>query len=583
MEIFIVVAFVLIVYLWTQVSGLQKQIDELKRGVGHAQVLESVKAPSEAVTQPASVMPSYPQPSTQHVYEGGQSPQHSDFGQWLAEDWLVKLGALLILLGCGWFVTYAFAHQWIGPIGRIVLGLLFGVGVMVLGIWRIRTHVHQGSIFTVLGSTIVLLTIFAAREAYDFFTPLSALTVMFCSVFLVAFTSVQYKNQKLALASIVLAGVAPFLTAAPEPNAMGLFLYVLLIVLGTLWVVYYTGWAELTLAALGLVVVYSFPFLIGSYSPDRDTVFLFALIFTALFFVTNMVSILYQKIDSARGVHLAVACGTVLNIMLWIAAAGAPEFKAFLYLAWMMVFALGSFAIYTRTKIRAPFYLYGGASVALLAAATGEVFEGATLVIAFTVEVAAIVIATLFLEDAEKKKTAVASPDAPLSTYASLLFAVPVLLSLPSASSSNWMYGVFHQDFFVLVIVMISFLLTSLCIASRPKPLNEVVKNTGIVLLLGSGVYALILIWLIFHALWNTDTGTMLSLFLYSVIGIALYVSGQVSGQALRRSVGGVVVGGVILRLLFVDVWQMALSGRIVTFLVIGALLMSTAFIKRKK
>jgi hypothetical protein len=42
-----------------------------------------------------------------------------------------------------------------------------------------------------------------------------------------------------------------------------------------------------------------------------------------------------------------------------------------------------------------------------------------------------------------------------------------------------------------------------------------------------------------------------------------------------------VVLGGVVLRLLLIDVWQMDLVGRIITFFVVGTLLLSTAFIKK--
>ncbi len=42
-------------------------------------------------------------------------------------------------------------------------------------------------------------------------------------------------------------------------------------------------------------------------------------------------------------------------------------------------------------------------------------------------------------------------------------------------------------------------------------------------------------------------------------------------------------LGFVVLRLLTVDVWKMELTGRIITFLLVGALLMSTAFLVRKR
>lgn len=46
------------------------------------------------------------------------------FVAWLKEDWLMKLGAMLLLIGFGWLTTYAFLSNWIGPMGRIALGIV---------------------------------------------------------------------------------------------------------------------------------------------------------------------------------------------------------------------------------------------------------------------------------------------------------------------------------------------------------------------------------------------------------------------------------------------------------------------------
>ncbi len=63
---------------------------------------------------------------------------------WVKEDWLLKLGALLLLIGFGWLVSYAFANNWIGPMGRITLGIMAGAVFILLGYWRIQKFIHQG-------------------------------------------------------------------------------------------------------------------------------------------------------------------------------------------------------------------------------------------------------------------------------------------------------------------------------------------------------------------------------------------------------------------------------------------------------
>ncbi len=55
------------------------------------------------------------------------------FVEWLKEDWLLKLGAMLLLIGFGWLTTYAFLNNWIGPMGRIALGIIAGSLFILLG------------------------------------------------------------------------------------------------------------------------------------------------------------------------------------------------------------------------------------------------------------------------------------------------------------------------------------------------------------------------------------------------------------------------------------------------------------------
>ncbi len=117
------------------------------------------------------------------------------FAAWIKEDWLLKLGALLLLIGFGWLATYAFLNNWIGPMGRIALGIIAGALFILLGWWRIQKYLHQGGVFLVLGSTTILLTTFAARQVYDFFTPFSALAIMFLSTAFVALASVKYRHN----------------------------------------------------------------------------------------------------------------------------------------------------------------------------------------------------------------------------------------------------------------------------------------------------------------------------------------------------------------------------------------------------
>jgi uncharacterized membrane protein len=553
-----------------RIEMLSKEVERLKKG-GSLPSSQPTFIPSSMtsrvegtpqVHQPVSAQ-YHPQDSTART---GEDPVIA----WIKKDFFVKVGALLLLIAFGWFVSYAFANNWIGPMGRITLGLVAGALIMSLGMWRIRNFFHQGCIFLVLGSSTVLLTVYAARELYDFFTPLTALGVMFLSVVLVAVVSVKYKSENLAVCGLLLAAVAPFLTSAPTANVPGLFTYLLIVILGTLWVTYLTASRALPFAGLLVAVVYGMPFLTGVLGEtEKDIALLFAFIFSAIFFVANTVSIVRDRAREVHGAHLLTAGTTGIYLVSWIYAAATPTYQSLLFAAWTIVFAVGAFLVYKATANRAPFYIYAAVSIGLLGFATATELDGAVLTIAFAIEAAAIVVLALKLIGKEEVVAAL-----------SWVFLIPGILSLEHIASATWQTGVAHPDAAALFILTLAlaYVGASLRLVGTKTYINFAAAY-GIV----SCVYAMIIMWLGFHALFPQDMATTLALFTYTVIGFSLFIYGRLRAEKFYLTFGAVVLGCVVLRLVFVDVWQMELVGRIITFFAIGTLLISTAFIRSKE
>ena len=79
------------------------------------------------------------------------------------------------------------------------------------------------------------------------------------------------------------------------------------------------------------------------------------------------------------------------------------------------------------------------------------------------------------------------------------------------------------------------------------------------------------------------DMATMATLMIYTILGLIAYFAGLYGNDMARRTYGMALLAFVVVRLLLIDVWNMELFGRVVTFLAIGVLLMSTAFLTKKK
>jgi uncharacterized membrane protein len=586
--IFLTVLLVYVLYANSKFNALEKKIAMLKSLL---EKTSSTTIQTTVVTDQHQVMParqanqSVPQVTEMFSPRTVQATRMYDdtsvltqpvttdaFSAWVKQDFLVKLGGLLLLIALGWFVSYAFANNWIGEVGRITLGILFGVLLMIVGVLRISKYPSQGAIFTVLGSTTVLLTIFAARGLYDFFTPASALIFMFITVAYVAFVSVRYNREPLAIASLLLGAIAPGLTFAPAPDIAGLSLYLLALVIGTVWVVYRLKSSVLTFLALGVVLVHTLPYIDAASYADQLIGLLFSFVFTMIFLITNIVSILYSRTKQTESVHYITAIGTGAYLMLWVAG-GAPElWHTPLYLIWMLVFATVSFLVYIKTTNRVPFYIYGSVSLGLLAAATATLFEGAVLTIMYAIELGILILLAnnVVLNSLVARRLA-------------LLYIGIIVLSMQHLTFLTGYASFSAADFSALLVVTISLALTGYSLTrTKPDIATDDSLQPGPVLLSAALGYVLAIIWLTLHQNLPNGDATTISLVIYTIIGLAFYIQGRVQSITNMMLAGKIIIGGVVLRLLIIDVWQLAVSERIVVFFIIGILLISTAFLKQK-
>lgn len=501
-------------------------------------------------------------------------PSENSFVAWLTENWLMKLGALLVLIAVGWFVTYAFMQGWIGPHGRITLGLVFGALVMVGGKVRAKSHVDQGGVLLVLGSTAVLLTMFAARFVYEFFTPLTAMGVMLLSVGFVALASVLHKSRWLSFSSLVLACIVPLLTAG-QPGVVGVMVYLAVVVVGTTWVVAFTNWRNLTLGSLIATALYSLQYISPTTSPDQQTALIFVFGFVAFFAVMNVVSFIREKYEDLSVADLIIAVGNGVFLLGWVMQAVSAEWQSLTLVVWTLAFAVGSFAVYRLSDNPAPFFAYSGVAGGFVAAATAVELSGAVLTMAYTVEVSLLLLLVGVLTGKHR-----------VIRFVSFLYAAPVIMSFDSLVDPSWSTGVFHTDFAVLLMMMVVFAVSAYAIGS-PSQAPDEANNESITLrniyALLTTFYATALVWLVTHAIpaISGELATGISLGIYTIAGILFYVVGKKLKQKMVRYLGLIFVWGVVARLVFVEVWAMSLVGKVITFFMVGGLFMGTAFLEQ--
>lgn len=551
--------------LYKRTGRLEDRIDVLERQLRGGPVV--AERPLAAVADVSRVK------SSEEVHEESEPDARGTFIHWISVDWPMKLGAFLILLGFGWLTTYAFLNDWIGPTGRILLGMVGGVGIMVLGNWRVVRFRAQGAVLIGLGAAIFLVTTFAAREMYDFFTPLVALGMMAFIAFFVGIAAWKHESLSLGVIGLVAGGVSPLLTNASEPSFTGLFSYLFVLSLGIIWLASVRGWRILIFLSWLLAFLYSTPyFVMGVSDADTPLAILFAGLFGALFYGIGMSAMI--RSDERRSADLLTAGANALFLLLWIMAAIPDVLQSLTATGVALAFAVGAFILFRATSLRSLFYIYASVAVGMLAAATAFELEGPALTIAYTIEAGIVSLLAAYVLN-----------DYKLATKVGLLLGIPVLFSGESIGSYAWERGVFHGDFFVLLVLSGTLLTLGWVFLDARKTLHpEIAKGFVRLYITFGSIYWFILLWLSIHA-WiiSQTTARMTTLIVYTIFGIGFYIVGMQKAIRGMQLTGEILFGVVVADLLFVEVWHMTIAGKIVTFLLIGTLLTSTIFLRKSE
>ncbi len=532
------------------------------------------------------------------------------FGVWLKTDWLMKLGGFFLILGLAWFVNYAFAEEWIGPMGRIAVGLLFGAGVLALGRYRMGRFISQGSILMFVGALIVVFTVWVGQTPnYGLFTQMSALMLMFLTSCVLGFMSVLFSYKPLAYGNVAIAAVAPMLVTTSTPSFAGLMTYLLVLSLGAIWVAGLKGWRGLILTSLTTVFLYSLPFLeevmykshvYGGYANSAnyeyyqnkialatqyaDTGLMFAFIFSALFFAVSVWGM--RKITKVSLVDLLTAALTGVYLLLWILFGAGEEWQSLILVFWTIVFAFGAFTA-VRLGAKLPyFFTYLGVGVMFLGTATALELDGETLTIAYILESAALILTGYFITRSVKALWVLALPSI-----------VPLVMSLGSMSNHLWAQeGIFSSDAFVLyLIVAITFYLANVFHREHKRLADSTlahIRNIAVVL---GMVYATITVWYVSVGLFSVeqlsnyrtytyydyDGAAMVALFIYTMVASYFYIRSKAENSVWKRNVAIAYFIIIVGRLLFIDVWNMGLFFRVITFCIIGAIIVTVAWFEK--
>src|SRR3982074_3751322 len=107
--------------------------------------------PAQIVSTPSQLPPPLMPPSRQQLPQiqpslrSGSTKEDVDLEKKIGQYWLNRIGIVAMLIGVSYFLKYAFDNDWVGPGGRIAIGLLVGIGLVL---WSERFRKRGYAVFS---------------------------------------------------------------------------------------------------------------------------------------------------------------------------------------------------------------------------------------------------------------------------------------------------------------------------------------------------------------------------------------------------------------------------------------------------
>jgi uncharacterized membrane protein len=256
--------------------------------------------PLDQSTNPRADQP--PKPPFETTAEPFPPKENSEIEKFIGENLISKIGIVVLVIGVAIGAKYAIDNNLISPLGRIVLGYIFGIGLLGLAV-RLKAKYLNFSAVLMSGAMAILYFItYFAHSLYNLFSQPAAFVLMtFFTVFTVA-AAINYSRQIIAHLGLVGAYAIPFLLSDKSGNFAFLFTYIALINGGILAISLKRYWKPLFYTSFFFTWVIFYGWYLTTYkTPDN---FNLAFLFLSIYFLTFYLTFIGYKVITKENVAL---------------------------------------------------------------------------------------------------------------------------------------------------------------------------------------------------------------------------------------------------------------------------------------
>ncbi len=475
---------------------------------------------------------------------------------------LHKIGIVALLIGVGLFIKYSFPY--IGLWGRIAIGLLIGTSLLYLGEKLMKEYGTYALGISSCGIVILYFSFYAGSAFYELFPPTAAFLLMLLVTVLGVLLSLRYDSSVISFIAVIGAFLTPYVFRGGEITPVALtilFSYLALINGWILTVTKLKEWKFLNILAFSLTAMMLLTTIKFSSENGYPWVFLtFSTIFFALFFY------LPRKKNAESFVIL------FLNPFLYYFVLWFVTYRINPYIAGTLALALSAFHYYEGSRAEKKNSLelawsFTSLAIFFLTIAIPIFLKANWSTLAWAVEGAVI------LSLGRKEK---------------------VLKILPLVLLGIAVFKMFFIDYFLLelfpfffnsiIVIAAVFLCAKLLSGSKEDENKELIGALNIFGMLLVFTFTLTGTDKFFNDFSHLDEMRSLVLsVLWGVYSLVLFVAGIAKENSPAKIAGFLMASLTILKVFFYDLSYLETTYRVLSFVVLGIILLTISFIYQKK
>jgi hypothetical protein len=300
---------------------------------------------------------------------------------------LAWVGGAAVVLGAIFFLSMAFSRGWIGPEGRVGLGLalgeaLIGAGAILFG----RRQEQLAHVLVASGLGVVSLALFAGTRLYGLYSPEVALAGSFVTAIVAAGIAIRFNSESVAVYGLLAVAAAPPVLGAGATVVTMLFLGTAIV--GTTAIALARAWRWLPPIAFAITAP-QFLFWLST-GPDAAT----AVAALGAYWLLHALAAAADELRASRpeaetrAQSLFVANSTLaLGGGLFVLSGGSAVWQgAFVGALAAAHLAFGGYTVWRRGDTNQFGLLVNGIGVGLVAFAIERQFDGPPVAIGWAIE-----------------------------------------------------------------------------------------------------------------------------------------------------------------------------------------------------